>query len=160
MIDDRSQATIATLLPEVQPRAVALIEAMNTASFQVTSLKGLTIKAISGTRTYADQNALYAQGRTIPGHIVTNAPAGYSLHNFGIALDIGIFNEAGQYIDDVLRNTDSIYRAFGPIGRSQGFEWGGDWTSIKDYPHYQWNPLGLSTAQLRARVADGQSLIA
>jgi peptidoglycan L-alanyl-D-glutamate endopeptidase CwlK len=38
-------------------------------------------------RTQAEQTALYAQGRTVPGHIVTNAQAGKSAHNWGLALD-------------------------------------------------------------------------
>ena len=41
-----------------------------------------------GLRTYAEQDALYAQGRTVPGEIVTNAAAGYSWHNFGNAVDL------------------------------------------------------------------------
>jgi hypothetical protein len=41
-----------------------------------------------GTRTFAEQAKLYFQGRTTPGPIVTNAPAGSSLHNFGCAVDV------------------------------------------------------------------------
>lgn len=43
--------------------------------------------ATSGTRTMAEQAALYFQGRTAPGKIVTNARPGMSLHNYGIAVD-------------------------------------------------------------------------
>lgn len=43
--------------------------------------------AISGLRTYEEQNKLYAQGRTAPGQVVTKAKGGESFHNFGIALD-------------------------------------------------------------------------
>lgn len=35
------------------------------------------------------------------------------------------------------------------IAKSMGFEWGGDWTSFKDYPHLQFNK-GLTISQLRA----------
>ena len=41
-----------------------------------------------GLRTWGEQNALYAQGRTAPGAIVTNAQGGFSAHNFGYAVDI------------------------------------------------------------------------
>src|SRR5690242_20063062 len=55
-VDDRSEKVIATLLPEVRPYARALV----TKAAQ----NGITIKVISGLRTYAEQNDLYAQGRT------------------------------------------------------------------------------------------------
>ena len=55
-------------------------------------------KIISGSRTYAEQNVIDAQGRTTPGKIVSNAKGGQSLHNFGIAWDVGIFKN-GKYLD-------------------------------------------------------------
>ena len=64
-VDDRSEKVIATLLPEVQPMARALV--------QKAAAVGISIKVISGLRTYAEQDALYAKGRTTPGTIVTNA---------------------------------------------------------------------------------------
>jgi hypothetical protein len=42
-------------------------------------------------RSFAEQDALYAQGRTKPGKIVTKARGGFSNHNFGVAFDIGVF---------------------------------------------------------------------
>jgi peptidoglycan L-alanyl-D-glutamate endopeptidase CwlK len=82
---------IATLLPQVQPYARALIGKAAAA--------GITIKVISGLRTHEEQNDLYAQGRTKRGPIVTNARGGYSNHNFGIAFDAGVF-ESGTYLDE------------------------------------------------------------
>ncbi len=64
-VDDRSERVIATLLPEVQPYARALIAKA--------AASGIVIKVLSGLRTYDEQNDLYAQGRTKPGSIVTNA---------------------------------------------------------------------------------------
>ena len=43
---------------------------------------------VQGRRTIAEQNSLYAQGRTAPGNIVTNAQGGSSAHNFGLAVDM------------------------------------------------------------------------
>ena len=65
LADERSERTIATLLPQVQPLARALIESA--------AAIGIAIKIISGTRTFAEQDALYEQGRTKSGRIVTNA---------------------------------------------------------------------------------------
>lgn len=126
LVDERSEKVIATLLPEVRPYARALIHKAGE--------QGISIKAISGTRTYAEQDALYAQGRTKPGKKVTNARAGHSNHNFGIAFDIGVF-DGTRYVPE-----SSSYKAIGALGRELGLTWGGDWTSIRDEPHFQLRP--------------------
>ena len=95
LADERSERTIGTLLQQVQPLARALIESA--------AAIGIAIKIISGTRTFAEQDALYEQGRTKAGRIVTNARGGYSNHNFGIAFDIGVF-EGGRYLEDSPRS--------------------------------------------------------
>lgn len=125
-VDSRSEKAIATLLPEVQPLARALV--------QKAASVGITIKIISGLRTYAEQNALYAKGRTEPGPKVTNAKGGYSNHNFGIAFDIGVF-EGNKYLPDSPK-----YKAVGALGVDLGLEWGGNWKTIVDQPHYQLRP--------------------
>src|SRR6266568_3689055 len=101
-VDERSETNIATLLPEVQPYARVLVtKATGT---------GITIKVISGTRTYPEQDALYEQGRSKPGKIVTNARGGHSNHNFGIAFDVGIF-DGPKYIAE-----SPAYKAVGAMG--------------------------------------------
>ena len=90
-MDDRSEKAIATLLPQVQPHARALVKKA--------AQHGITIKVIGGLRTYEEQNELFAQGRTKPGRIVTNARGGFSNHNFGIAFDVGVF-EGANYLDE------------------------------------------------------------
>lgn len=107
--------------------------------------QGLYIQFSDGYRSNAEQNRLYAQGRTTSGQIVTNARGGQSLHNYGLALDMFITNKAGTTASwDV-----SKLRQAAMIAKSLGFEWGGDWTSFKDYPHIQMTG-GLSIAQLQA----------
>jgi peptidoglycan L-alanyl-D-glutamate endopeptidase CwlK len=108
--------------------------------------QNINIKITQGLRTYEEQNALYAQGRTTPGRIVTNAPGGFSIHNFGYAFDIVILD---SNYEDGLDWTDEHYYPIGQIGKSIGLEWGGDFTSIKDTPHFQFTQ-GLTTAQFRA----------
>ncbi|AOS83107.1 peptidase M15 [Chlorobaculum limnaeum] len=125
-VDSRSEKAIATLLPEVQPMARALVH-------KAASV-GITIKIISGLRTYAEQNALYAKGRTEPGSKVTKAKGGYSNHNFGIAFDIGVF-EGNKYLDESPK-----YKAVGALGVDLGLEWGGNWKTIVDQPHFQLRP--------------------
>ncbi len=147
-VDARSEKTIATLLPELAPYARALV--------QRAAAAGITIKLISGLRTYAEQDALYAQGRTAPGNKVTNARAGQSNHNFGIAFDIGVF-EGSKYLPESPK-----YKAVGVLGVELGLEWGGNWKTIVDQPHYQLRPTWAAQlsekdmlAELRRRKESG-----
>jgi peptidoglycan L-alanyl-D-glutamate endopeptidase CwlK len=121
--DGRSESNIQTLLPAAQREARAFMTAVSEA--------GLTIKIISGTRTFAEQDALFRQGRDLPGPKVTNARGGASNHNFGVAWDVGVF-ENGQY-----RGESPIYKSVAGIGKGLGLEWGGDWHSFPDEPHFQ-----------------------
>lgn len=142
VFDERSERNIKTLLPGAQPLFRQFLAAANEAMKE----HAVTVKLISGTRTYEEQDELFAQGRTKKGSIVTNARAGYSLHNFGIAADIGLF-AGGAYIAE-----SSYYDALGAIGEKLGLEWGGHWSSILDKPHYQIH-TGFTLAQLRDRKA-------
>ena len=147
----RSERFIATLLPHVRPYARALY-------FKARD-NGITINIISGTRTYQEQDALYAQGRTTAGNVVTNARGGYSNHNFGIAFDIGVFS-GNRYLLE-----SPLYKAVGALGMESGLEWGGNWTSIVDQPHFQLRPAwadGMGDramlAELRRRTARGEAI--
>ncbi|MEM5014124.1 peptidoglycan-binding protein [Niallia taxi] len=88
-----------------------------------------------GYRSKAEQDALYAQGRTKPGKIVTNAKGGQSNHNFGIAVDFCLTNEKGT-IANYTVNSD--WRRVAAIAKSKGFEWGGDWKGFVDNPHLEY----------------------
>lgn len=149
----RSEKVIATLQPEVQPYARALYFKARAA--------GVAIEVISGLRTYAEQEALYAKGRTAPGPVVTNVRGGHSNHNFGIAFDIGVF-EGTRYLPESPK-----YKAVGVLGVELGLEWGGNWKSFKDEPHYQLRPTWAADlperqmlAGLRERVAAGTTVFA
>ena len=128
---------------------------------QKAARNGIQIKVISGLRTYAEQNALYAQGRTLPGRTVTNARGGYSNHNFGIAFDVGVF-EGTRYLGESPK-----YKAVGALGMELGLEWGGSWKSIVDEPHFQLRPAWATDlserqmlAQLRGVVAENRPIFA
>lgn len=144
-VDPRSEANIATLLPQVRPLARSLVQAAKA--------QGITIKVISGTRTFEQQDALYAQGRSRSGPIVTNARGGYSNHNWGIAFDIGIF-DGGNYVPESPR-----YKAVGSLGVALGLEWGGNWTTIQDEPHFQYRPpwaSGMTEREMLAQFRSGR----
>lgn len=122
--DDRSERNIRALQTDVQALCRRSLKRLLAAGFDA--------RVISGTRTYAEQNALFRQGRFgNPGLVVTKARGGQSWHNFGMAWDIGLF-QGGQYL-----TTAGKYNAAAPHAKLPGIEWGGDWTSFKDPPHYQ-----------------------
>lgn len=112
---------------------------------------GITIEVISGLRSWAQQSALYAQGRTKPGPIVTKARAGSSWHNYGLAIDLGLF-AGGKYLDSAdPKRADRIYRELGALAASMGIEWAGNWKSFPEGPHFQ-NRFGMTLAELRAKM--------
>jgi len=121
--DGRSESNIQTLLPAAQRKVREFMKA-------VAGING-TVKVICGTRTFAEQDKLYRQGRDLPGPEVTRARGGQSNHNFGVAWDVGVF-EGTDYLDD-----SPLYAQVGSIGKGLGLEWGGDWTSFPDEPHFQ-----------------------
>lgn len=147
VFDERTERNLATLDPKAVPMAR---EFLCLAKATAASL-GCDVVVISGNRTYKEQDALYAQGRTKPGPIVTKARGGYTDHNFGIAFDVGIF--LGKiYLDGGTKEQQAlaakVHKAISMHAESCGFEWGGDWESIVDYPHYGVK-TGKTTAQLR-----------
>ncbi|MGE7600994.1 peptidoglycan-binding protein [Peribacillus sp. NPDC097675] len=89
----------------------------------------------SGYRSFAEQNKLFAQGRTDKSKpIVTNARAGESLHNYGLALDYVIVSDDGRR---AIWTVNNKWKRVAAIAKSLGFAWGGDFSSFLDYPHLQ-----------------------
>jgi peptidoglycan L-alanyl-D-glutamate endopeptidase CwlK len=110
-------------------------------------LKGKAMCRFAYTlRTFAEQDALYAQGRTKPGSIVTNAKAGHSAHNFGTAVDIVLIIDKdgdGKYETaswDVKSDFDgdgkSDWQEVVSIFKRYGWEAGIEW-KFYDAPHFQ-----------------------
>lgn len=86
-------------------------------------------------RFNAEQDQLYAQGRTTKGKIVTNAKAGQSKHNSlpSKAIDIGFITVNKQLSWD-----GKLFKKYADIIKTKGIKWGGDFQSIKgDAPHYE-----------------------
>lgn len=110
--------------------------------------KGLKIGVSECVRTVKEQDALYAQGRTKPGKIVTQVKGSSygSMHQWGVAFDFYRNDGKGAF-----NNSDGFFYKVGKIGRSIGLEWGGDWSKFKDLPHFQLPDWGSSTGQLKAK---------
>lgn len=142
-LDPRSTRTFAGLEPLMATRGRQFLRLVKR------TYPRLDIRAIMGTRTYEEQDALYAIGRTLPGRPVTNARAGQSNHNFGIAFDVGVFS-MGAYQPE-----SEWYAKLGELADDAKLDWGGNWHSrLVDRPHYQW-PTDLSLRELRRIKASG-----
>ena len=95
--------------------------------------KGTVVEVVQGLRTYAEQDALYAKGRTAPGQIVTQARGGESNHNFGLAVDLCPFTDNKPDWNAPM----SVWAAIGAAAEAHGLEWGGSWKKFLDKPHVQ-----------------------
>lgn len=115
-------------LSHVDPQVAVRVRAM------AADLKaqGINVVVASGYRSIAEQNALYAQGRTKGGGIVTNAPGGYSFHNYGLAVDVVPLDSKGQPNWNLGK---AIWDKIGAAGKKQGLEWGD--RGYTDLPHFQ-----------------------
>ena len=139
--DAASERHIRTLQPKAQEAARIFLAKVLTS--------GITARVLSGTRTYGEQNALFRRGRFgNPPPQVTKARGGQSNHNFGIAWDIGIF-ENGAY-----RGSSTKYRKAAQVGLAPALEWGGNWVSFRDEPHYQL-ATGCPIAVVRSNFESG-----
>lgn len=95
---------------------------------------GYNIVIVDGSRSIIEQAKVYSQGRTTPGPIVSNAPAGSSAHNFGLGIDFAFADESGRPIWP----NDAPWKEVGQIGKSLGLVWGGEFKGkFKDLPHLE-----------------------
>lgn len=144
-------------LTEVQAKSAAIISQIQNEAVRLATLKliercykrGVEIRITQGFRTTEEQNALYAQGRTTPGPIVTNARGGQSYHNYSLAIDFVLIK--GGYNMQYDGDSDGIADWVEVVteAKALGFAWGGDWKSFKDDPHFEMS-FGLSLADLRS----------
>ena len=132
----RDQTKLHPILQYKIKQLIALCEA-----------QGLKIGIGECVRTVAEQDALYAQGRTTKGNIVTNCKGSTysSMHQWGVAFDFYRNDGKGAYND-----TDGFFTKVGKIGQSIGLEWGGAWKSPVDKPHFQLPYWGSTPAKLKS----------
>jgi peptidoglycan L-alanyl-D-glutamate endopeptidase CwlK len=135
---------ITELHPDVAEKTEELI--------RLAADKHIEIVITDTVRTMEEQEALYAQGRDSEGNIITYARPGESFHNYGLAVDFALKNEAGDIIWDTSYdgndNGKSDWVEVADIAKELGFEWGGDWAGFQDYPHLQMT-FGRSLRELQ-----------
>lgn len=89
----------------------------------------IKLRIMQGMRSITYQNELYAQGRSKPGSIVTNAKGGSSFHNYGLAVDLCVLN-------DTVVDWNYDMKKLTPF-MPAGMVWGGNFKTIKDRPHFE-----------------------
>ena len=143
-------SNFATLNPSFQK---ALGEVLS--QYVAKNAGGLQPFINEGARTMERQAALYAQGRTTPGNIVTNAKPGQSLHNYGVAADIYWRDpKTGKVVSFTDPRALEAAKALGQLANKNGLLWGG--TPGRgfpvDMPHVQYD-ISWQQAQREYRPA-------
>lgn len=137
------QAGLGSLHPSIRVLAEQLIAEAKR--------QGILLVITEGVRSGARQDKLYAQGRTEPGKIVTGVKAGRSWHQHGLAFDVAMVGGSGQ---PAWPPGAELWNTVGNIGKGLGLTWGGDFTTIKDQPHFEFHPgFGIEEAIAGRRPA-------
>lgn len=134
MINSRS---LDELLPMVRTRVDKFLELCDE--------HGIDLLVTSTYRDNYSQEELYAQGRTRPGKVVTNAKPGESWHNYRCAIDVVPLVNGKPNWD----GSDPIWETIGELGEKAGLEWAGRWRTFKELAHFQYTG-GLTLADLKA----------
>lgn len=143
MRDAISIERAAKLHPAIRQEVIDTITATENAKFP----DNISVRIVQGLRTFAEQQALYEQGRTKPGKRVTNSKAGQSYHNFGLAIDFsllydkdnnGIFETLSwDLVADLDRNGEADWMEVVDSFEALNYTWGGRFHSIQDNPHIE-----------------------
>jgi len=151
-MDAISETRLALVHPVLAQKVRAMAE--------VLASSGIYIRVVQGLRTAAEQDALYAEGRTAPGSIVTNARGGYSNHNYGMAVDCipGLRGDDPWAPNWNAAHPD--YKAMIAAGEAQGLVSGSTWIHMPDEPHFQLAGIPVTpTDQMRTDLAYGLKFV-
>jgi peptidoglycan LD-endopeptidase CwlK len=117
--------------------------------------EGVEVLVTCTYRPNEEQDRLYAQGRTTPGKIVTNAKAGQSSHNYrrnnspaSLAVDIvpmrngkPVWGLAGNGMDDNPADDDKddleLWQRIRAHFEAAGLKSASRWTTFKEWPHFE-----------------------
>ena len=128
------------LLPQVKTKVEHFI--------QLCKDNNIDLLVTSTYRDFESQAALYSQGRTSPGKIVTNAGPGDSYHNWRCAIDVvPLVNGKADW-----DGSHPVWAEIGRLGVENGLEWAGNWVHFKELAHFQYTG-GLTIAQLKEGAA-------
>lgn len=130
---------------------------------------------MEGLRSFERQAELYAIGRTVDGapcvhnkvirplgtcalhprgRVVTNAPAGMSWHQYGLAVDIVFDSDPVKPDLQATYDGDLPWMQMGKFGQDLGLEWAGAWKNFPEYPHFQLT-FGMQLVEAHALFEQG-----
>jgi len=168
MIDNRIDSITIQRAEKLHPRIKpAVFECLS----KCIDLK-VPVRIVQGLRTFGEQSAIYGNGRTaeqliikgIDGKfanpsakIVSNAAPGSSFHNYGISIDFCLLRGDKQISwnrnEDLDGDGEKDWMEVVNLFMLKGFEWGGNWTSFPDYPHFQ-KTFGLTIVKCKQLIND------
>jgi peptidoglycan LD-endopeptidase CwlK len=142
-LDPNSEARLQTVIPMLADKIRQMAEILST------DPQPIKLVVSAGVRTWDEQDKLYDQGRSSPGNIVTDAPAGFSWHNFGLAVDCEPEVKDGT-ID--WNSSHPQWKRMELVGKNLGLISGANWTRLVDAPHFQITgrfPMGAPNDEAR-----------
>lgn len=141
---------VKQLHPKLQAKIIELKE--------IAKAAGIKIGTRECYRTVAEQEALYAKGRTKPGAIVTRARglSFSSMHQWGVAFDFVVEMDCDKDGDIDIKDlyNNKLMTKVGKLGKKVKLEWGGEWKSIVDKPHFQLKNWGSTTTILKLKYGN------
>ena len=142
-IDKRNKK--AQLMLEFRKKMAALAERL--------AARGMDALITDGFRTFQEQDKLFAQGRTEPGDIVTNARGGESNHNYGMAVDLYPVIGGHVFTEPTAANEQrfgEIQQAIIDEAEALGLTSGTTFGNLGDKPHVQLLPENTFSAKHKA----------
>ena len=131
----RDEARLQGVHPDLKQRVLTMLDALD--------VLGYPMFVTQGVRTVAEQKALYAQGRTAPGPIVTNADGVFKVSNhqvksdgFGHAVDCAFLNDPDTPKSEVF-DPAMPWDLYGLMAEKLDLTWGGRWAGLVDLPHVE-----------------------
>jgi peptidoglycan LD-endopeptidase CwlK len=128
------------------------------------ALEDIYITVAQGLRAGDYQHSLWLKGRNPDGSyidpihhkgVVTNADAGHSWHEMGVAVDCDILNKDGSIDWNAEHPT---WKRMEALGVSLGLTSGANWIRIVDAPHFQITgrfPVGAPNDEVRELYKSG-----
>ena len=107
--------------------------------------QGLDVLIYCTLRSNDEQSRLYASGRTMPGPILTQARAGWSLHNPDVNGQAWAFDAVPTVGGKCLWDDRAALATMGRCGELVGLEWAGRWSGkMRESVHFQLKNKGKS----------------
>jgi peptidoglycan L-alanyl-D-glutamate endopeptidase CwlK len=148
-VDANSEARLSLVWPRLADKIRQLASLL--------AQEGIELRVTQGLRSWTEQDALYAKGRTTPGAKVTNAPGGHSWHNMGMAVDVVPDDTTITGFQCDWNINHPAWARIVALAATLGLDSGATWRTFKDWPHLQMTgrfPEGAPNDEARQLMRD------